>query len=106
MKGGPSAYGTFGGRCVVPDALRLSIVSGRLALAIMRSGLSRAEVSRRSGVSEAAISRYVRGERMVSTHALISLCSVLNVPSDWILGLDPATRERFRESVGAPLGSG
>lgn len=90
----------------MPDALRLSIVSGRLAYVIVRSGLSRSEIARRSGVSETAISRYVRGERMVSTHALVSLCEVLDVSADWILGLDADTLARFRKAVGPYRGSG
>lgn len=98
--GGRPTYGLAGRGNVVPDALRLAIVSGRLALAVVRSGLSRSDISRRSGVSETAISRYVRGERMVSSHALVSLCEVLDVSADWILGLDPETRSRFRKAVG------
>lgn len=81
---------------VIPDALRLSIVSGRLALAVSHSGLTRAEIARRSGVSETAISRYVRGERLVSTHALVALCDVLRVSSDWVLGLDVRTQALYR----------
>lgn len=84
---------------VVPDALRLSIVSGRLALAVTRSGLSRAEIARKSGVSETAISRYVRGERLVSTHALVPLCEVLHVSADWVLGLDAKTQTLFRATL-------
>ena len=84
---------------VVPDALRLSIVSGRLALAVSRSGLTRAEIARRSGVSETAISRYVRGVRLVSTHALVALCDVLRVSSDWVLGLDRRTQALYQAAL-------
>lgn len=90
-------YGATGR--IVPDALRLSIVSGRLALAVARSGLSRAEISRKSGVSETAISRYVRGERLVSTHALVALCGVLRVSADWMLGLDAKTQALFNAAL-------
>ena len=72
----------------LPDALRLSIVSGRLGFAVARSGLSRNEIAAASGVSPSALSRYVRGERLITTHALIALCPVLGISADWILGIE------------------
>lgn len=88
------------GKGVLPDALRLSIVSGRLAIAVARSGLTRSEIAERSGVSSSALSRYIRGERLVSTSALIGLCETLNVSADWLLGCDSKTREHLSSFLG------
>ena len=81
----------------LPDAVRLALVSGRLSVAVARSGLTLSEVSQESGVS--ALSRYVRGERMVSTHALIALCPVLRVSSNWLLGLDRPTARHLEDAM-------
>lgn len=83
----------------LPDAVRLALVSGRLSVAVARAGLTLSEVSQESGVSLSALSRYVRGERMVSTHALIALCPVLRVSSNWLLGLDRPTARHLEGAM-------
>ncbi len=95
----PTATVAFVPGRTIPDAVILAIASGRLGIAVARSGLSRAEIAARSGVSQSALSRYVRGERLVTAPALIALCPVLHTSADWILGLDQQTLSWRAKSV-------
>lgn len=69
--------------------------AARLILAWSRSGLTINEVSELSGIGRSTIYRYLTGQRFVSAYALMHLCPILHVSSDWILGIE-------REAPGAP----
>ena len=51
-------------------------------------GMSAAELSRRSGVDKAAISRYLSGAVKPKSEPLVALASVLKVSPIWLLGVD------------------
>ena len=56
--------------------------------------MSGSALSSASGVTEAAISRYLRGLRMPTADNLILLSSALNVTTDFLLGLDGSLDDR------------
>ena len=60
----------------------------RLLEAIRMREISRAELSRRSGVSEALLSSYVKGSYKANQYTLVKLANTLNVPVAWLMGAD------------------
>ena len=68
--------------------------SDRLSFCMEQRGMSGASLSSVSGVTEAAISRYLRGLRMPTAENLILLSSALNVTTDFLLGLDGTLEDR------------
>jgi transcriptional regulator with XRE-family HTH domain len=54
-------------------------ISDALRSAIAESGLTRYEISKRSGVPQSALSRFVKGERSISLETLDKLAEVLDV---------------------------
>lgn len=67
----------------------------RLSSCMALRGLSPHQLSERSGISAAAISRYLNGLRMPSADSLVCFSKALSVSSDYLLGLsdDPASAE-------------
>lgn len=54
-------------------------VSERLRKAIERSGMSRYEIARRSGVEQSSLSRFVNGERGLSQEAIDAICALFGL---------------------------
>ena len=46
------------------------------------------ELSRKTGLSEGMISRYISGKRYPNSLSLMCICTVLNVSADYLLGLE------------------
>ena len=63
-------------------------IQARLRDAIKNSGLSQKEVAQRIGVNPSTVSKYVRMEKSPSLDTFATLCRVLGISSDRILGLD------------------
>lgn len=66
----------------------------RLEKVIKEKELSNAELARKLKVRPAAINNYIDGTFMPSTPNLARLCKVLNISSDWLLGLTDDYKER------------
>lgn len=79
-------------------------VGTRLAHVLRGRAMSRRELARISGVSEACLSRILSCQRVVNPDALVRICITLGVSSDWLLGLRESPRPA-RGSLGAD-GSG
>lgn len=60
-------------------AERLSLISDQLRAVILRSSLSRYRISKETGVSEAALSRFVRGERLLDLSSVDKLGQYLGL---------------------------
>lgn len=56
----------------------IEIFAGNLRSAMEDARISQAELAKETGLSEAAISRYLAGIRMPTTKALVNICCVLN----------------------------
>ena len=70
----------------------------RLAEAIKASGLSQAEVARRSGIRPATISEYLAGLRDIRTHTYDALLKAVSIPDAADAdGLQPRPSEAARK---------
>jgi len=65
----------------------MSIIQERLIEAITLSGLTLTDIAKKVGVSISVISNYKRSKKMPSLETFAVLCKVLDVSSDYILGL-------------------
>lgn len=66
---------------------RLGCFQTRLNEAILKSNLDMREISRRSGISLASLYNYRDDGVQPKIYALAKLAIVLNVSSDWLLGI-------------------
>ena len=64
----------------------MTLFGTRLLDAMHMKGVSAAELSRKSGISESNISRYLSGVSLPSLSSLLMLAKVLDVSSDWLSG--------------------
>lgn len=77
----------------------------RLEEAIRLRDISPAELSRRSGVNEGAISQYRSGAYKASQRSLEKLSNTLNVSIPWLMGADvPMEQPSSRSSADIPDG--
>jgi transcriptional regulator with XRE-family HTH domain len=66
-------------------------VIAQLKAAIDASGLSRYAISKRSGVTQAQLSRFMAGKRTLSLPAVEKICAVLRLT---LVGEEPAAKKR------------
>lgn len=64
----------------------MSIVSNRLKIVRTDSGLTQPEIAEKLGITLRTYQSYERGERDISTSVLKSICELLGVSSDYLLG--------------------
>lgn len=65
-----------------------SEIGGRIAFYLRQSGLSQKELSERSGVTEAAISRYIKGLREPRAITVAAIASALDVTVNDLVGTE------------------
>lgn len=58
----------------------------RLKIAIKNKGISQAELARRSGLSRASITDYLKGKYKAKQRAIFALAQALDVDAFWLLG--------------------
>lgn len=68
-------------------SMELSEIQVRLRDAIKRSGIPQKEIARQIGVSAQTVSKYMRLDIFPALDTLAKLCNLLDVKSDYILGL-------------------
>lgn len=64
----------------------MTLFSDRLASAMKQQNLTQKDLAQKSGVTESAISYYVKGERTPSGDVLVRLAQALNETTDYLLG--------------------
>lgn len=64
----------------------MSTFSSRLTMAMDGNSITAAQLSRKTGLSEASISRYIAGSMEPKLTALLILADALNVTADWLSG--------------------
>ncbi|WP_411842214.1 LexA family protein [Salinicoccus sp. HZC-1] len=70
-----------------------NIFQERLKQAIKESGLSQAEVSKRSGISRGSITDYLKGRYEAKQDKVYDLAKVLGVRSEWLMGYNVAKKD-------------
>lgn len=56
---------------------------------------TQAWLSERSGLTQATVSRYIRGTRVPDAYALASIAKALDVSCDWLLGIENKCGETY-----------
>ena len=69
--------------------MELQDIQKRLRESISNSGLSQLEIAKRIGVSPQTVSKYMKNDIFPALDTFAKLCSVLDVTSDYILGIKP-----------------
>lgn len=69
--------------------MRTSNINDRLLLLLANKGLTQKELSIIAGLTESAISHYIKGDRTPNTNNLIAIAEATNVSPNWILGYGP-----------------
>lgn len=60
--------------------------AGRLKLAMSERDVKAAELAKITGISEGAISQYLKGKYQAGQRSLDKLAEALNVPIGWLMG--------------------
>lgn len=58
----------------------------RLSLLLIQNGFTQKELAERAGVTEAAMSHYIRGDRTPRASVLARIADALNTTTDYLLG--------------------
>lgn len=66
--------------------MRKSSIDKRLRLLLDDLGYNQKEFSAMTGISEAAICRYLDGTRIPNAKSIVSIADVTNVSPTWLLG--------------------
>lgn len=64
----------------------MNVFQQRLKEAIENMGITQAELSRRSGISRASITDYLKGKYKAKQRAIFALAQALDVDAFWLLG--------------------
>ena len=65
----------------------IQVIQSRLREAIKSSGISQREIARQMGVSAQTVSKYMRENIFPALDSFAKLCRILDVSSDYILGI-------------------
>ena len=60
----------------------------RIAALLKKSGMTQKELASRAGATEAAISKYIKGEREPRAEILANIATVLHTTSEQLLGIN------------------
>lgn len=61
-------------------------INSRIKIALKEKGMTQKELSEKSCVTEAAISRYVNGNRCPTLRVAAQIADALDVSLDWLAG--------------------
>lgn len=74
--------------------------ANRLRYAMEKQGMTKAELSRKSGIADASISRYCSGQVLAKQDKVYLLAKALNVNPTWLMGFeDPEMTADIRQSL-------
>ena len=66
--------------------MRTNTTDKRLKMLLSNLGMTQKELSQKSNVSEAAISKYLNGSRIPNAQSIIQIAEATKVSPSWILG--------------------
>ena len=75
------------------------MLSDRLKRTMKERGYTQKELAERSHLTEAAISKYLSGYRTPHLEILVTLARVLNVSTDYLLGVEVGSKEENYQRV-------
>ncbi|MCX4313330.1 MAG: helix-turn-helix transcriptional regulator [Clostridia bacterium] len=67
--------------------MELKDIQARLREAIRESGISQKEIAKRIGVSAQTVSKYMKQDIFPALDTFAKLCKLLEIKSDYILGI-------------------
>ena len=67
------------------------VLGERIAAELARSGLTQRQLAARCGVTESAVSKYLKGEREPKAEILANMATALDTTTEALLGLPEAT---------------
>lgn len=67
----------------------------RIAVLLKESGMTQKELASRTGATEAAISKYIKGEREPRAEILANIATVLHTTSEQLLGINDGIATPF-----------
>lgn len=70
----------------IEDADRADSLSKRIALRLKALEMTQKDLAKASGITQAAVSRYMKSDRMPTGRVLVSICKALEVTPNWLLG--------------------
>ena len=74
-------------------------IGKRLVFYLDRSGMSQKELARRAGVTEAAVSRYIRGDREPRAITVAAIAKGLGITVNDLIGTESSTLDDAYEMV-------
>lgn len=77
----------------------------RLTLAIDQSGMTAAEISRKTGISEGSLSSYKSGRYKAKQDYVYILAQCLGVSPGWLMGFDDAPEQDLDSALTELIGS-
>ena len=77
----------------------LAIFSSRLKELIDSQGANGKTIAPEIGISEAAVSRYLRMLRIPDVNSIIKIAEYFNVSTDWLLGLSDDAHETYDSDI-------
>lgn len=66
--------------------MRTNTTSNRLKMMLLNLDITQKELSQKTNITEAAISRYIQGSRIPNAQSIIQISEATNVSPSWILG--------------------
>lgn len=77
----------------------MSIFSERLALLMKQRKISQKELAQKAGVTESAMSYYVKGVRTPRSNVLIRIAKALNITTDYLLGTSEYSSDVYQDEL-------
>ena len=78
----------------------MTLFGVRLLETMHKRDITAAELSRKSGISESNISRYLAGTTEPKLRALLILADALNVSADWLSGVEEEEQVEYEIQYG------
>lgn len=64
------------------------MIRSRMAKALADNKMTQRDLAKKADLTEAAVSKYMSGERAANEISLIKICNALNVSADFLLGIE------------------
>ena len=76
--------------------IEITSIQKKLSEAIKQSGLTQTEIAKKIGVTQSAIAHYIKGDIVPSLDTFATLCVILDLDANDILGTGQTESERIK----------